>query len=244
MLSKLRFLSFEVGTECDLSAQHPYCPVNRLERHAASVGLPPLPDATIVEFVSCARALGFSGLVAFHYYNEPLLSRDRIDALTSAITSVEPAQRFALWTNGCRLKIDDCFWLAQFAAVYITAHQPERRQVFNSLQDALPDKIKIMPGGHDERGAVYDIAPKMTGGPCWRPTNTELIVDYFGELHLCCVDWRAGEKIANLQTDQADVAIHKWTAAADAAREGKPEVCRRCQRLQRSPVVTREEYRL
>lgn len=244
MLAKLRFLSFEVGRECDLAAQHPYCPVNRPERHSASAGLPPLPDAAIIEFVSCARAMGFSGLVAFHYYNEPLLSRDRLDALIAMILAAAPGTGFSLWSNGQRLAPGDAAWLNKFAAVHITAHNRDRQQFYNALQIALPGKVKIMPGGHDDRGSVYDVALKLFPSPCWRPTVTEMIIDYFGELHLCCVDWKAAEKIANLQTDPAGEAIRKWVDAAAAAREGRPEVCRRCRNLRRSPFVAGEDYRL
>jgi hypothetical protein len=246
MLSKLRFLSFEVGRECDLAAAHPYCPVNRPERYANSAGKSPLGDNSIVAFTCHARSQGFNfkGLVAFHYYNEPLLSRERIDKLLDHFAHALPQQQFALWTNGNALRAEDKEWLGRFAAVYVTAHNQDRRQFFEALKLALPDAVKIMPGGHDDRGSVYDVLPKLCPAPCWRPTVTEMIVDYLGELHLCCVDWKAAEKIGNLQTDNFETCLRNFAEAARLAREGAPEVCRRCRNLRRSPFVAVENYNL
>lgn len=247
-LDRLQLLSIELGAACNLAGAHPYCPTNQPERFARADarGVGPLPDDAAAAFVLAARARGFDGLVAFHYYNEPMLQLPRALALMDRIGRAAPDQAFALWTNGTLLDPDDAAWIPRFARVFITGHDPQRIPIYRALEARYPGVVSVRPGGHDQRGMVYGTTPGAPR-PCWRPTVVELPVDARGEVHLCCVDWRADEPLGNIQTDPHDAVLDAWTsAAARVARAGNdcPLVCRRCAALRRSPLARRPEYQL
>lgn len=74
-LSQTTIISFEIGSECNLSAVHPQCPINLRKMNAKKE---PVTIEDILQAITEAEQLGFRGSVAFHNYNEPLLYIDRI----------------------------------------------------------------------------------------------------------------------------------------------------------------------
>jgi sulfatase maturation enzyme AslB (radical SAM superfamily) len=238
-LNQLQLLSLEVGDACNLAHAHRYCPVNRPERHK---GGEPWTDDQGIDFLRAALWRGFRGLLAFHYYNEPLLSLDRLFALQ--LRAQELGVGSAIWTNGTLLDDLAHDWIGRFARVFVTDHDPRRRGWLREFQAKHPNIVAIKAGGHDCRGQVYESRAALRPKPCWRPTVTEIPVDFCGQVHLCCIDWRGDTPIGNIRTDPHEEILDRWEQLAAAAVRGEIDICRRCQRLPRTCMIHSQDHRL
>jgi sulfatase maturation enzyme AslB (radical SAM superfamily) len=239
MLSKLQLLSLETGPACNLATAHPWCPVNRPERHG---GGEPATDEQMIAFLAAAVGRGFCGLVSFHYYNEPLLYLERCLRLAGEAKTLGLGA--AIWTNGALLDDLADGWIGAFRRVFVTDHDPARRAWLEAFRDRHEPIVAIKPGGHDCRADVYSARPALRARPCWRPVVTELPVDCFGSVHLCCVDWRGEQRIGDIRAEDHDEIIDRWIAAAADAARGELEICRKCQGLPRCPIIPTQEKRL
>lgn len=246
MLEGLQLLSFEIGRVCNLAGAHRYCPVNHDDRHRQGKGgeaLPGLTDDEIIDFARVCLGAGFQGLVAWHYYNEPMLSLPRILRLGLRLRDVGLGA-MAIWTNGELIDREDLGWLDAFAKVYITDHNPSRRALYQSLVVGYPGRVHLKPGGHDCRADVYAADPLTVARPCYRPQTTELVVDYVGDLHLCCTDWRAECWIGNVRDDREEDLLERWGTACAMAEAGQLEICKKCQAMRRHVAIHSPTHRL
>lgn len=224
------FLILELTDRCNLGGVHTACPNRSPERWTT---LPHERTLTDEEWVRIAERMylefGFSGATGLHYYCEPLIEQDRLLSIIARIRARVPQSSFVLWTNGTLLPAD-CSDLAVFSQVHVSDYTrdgfPPRNMA--ALRAACP-RVQIHPGTLDRRlqhlTAEHD-------APCLRPF-TEFIVDHFGNVHLCCYDWRGEATMGNVlaepleriverfQSARAAMAGHRMTADAPAA-------CRRC----------------
>lgn len=240
----LQLLSFEIGRVCNLAAPHPWCPANEHSRHSVTGcnGLVQgLADCDILDFAKSCKARGFAGLVAWHYYNEPMMHLDRILALGCQLREI--GLSMGLWTNGTLIREDDLEWIEHFELVWITDHSPERREIYRRMIERFPGRVFLRPGGHDDRKLIYENRAQRCL-PCWRPAVLEMIVDFVGDLHLCCADWRGECSIGNIRRDNHGEILDRWERSAAAAAAGELTICAKCQALAKSPAMHDEEFRL
>ena len=205
-MNGVRILSIEAGPKC--SRAHEWCPVTRLGDRK-QVMTPDIADAIIRE----ALARGFTGEVAFHYYNEPTLYQAFIREVEARL----PKVRYLLWTNGDALT-------QSFAELF-------DRIVVTDYGDlgTLPDHpcIGVIPCEPDQRASIYDSPVVRDRVVCFRP-SFELPVDCEGRFHLCCEDWAGTVDMGSIDDipgafDQASVARSLLADGTDC-----PDVCRRC----------------
>ena len=228
-LRMLQILEFELGSKCNLGHLHPLCPNLHPERYGMLDVSRELDDETIIRTATQAYAeMGFTGMVGWIYYNEPLMQADRMFHLMREIKWRNPQARYILWTNGMLIP-EDCEPYRQFSEIVVTNYNESSRRGFERLK-ARGIASKLIGGGLD--GRLADVAPCDPNAPCLRPF-VELIIDNHGNTHLCCYDWRGRGTLGNvLSTDFATLA-RRWrdqlpkiagrTMAADA-----PDVCRKC----------------
>ena len=235
-MQRLQLLSFEIGRTCNLAADHPWCPVNFMARPEGEIS-----DVDILVFAGACQTHGFRGLIAWHYYNEPMLEFSRVIRLSDSLREIGLPS--GLWTNGSLIDPDDLSWVQHFSRIWITLHDPERREIYRKVEEAAPGRVTIVPGDHDSRLQAYS-AGEISCPDCWRPLHLELIIDNGGEAHICCADWKAESWIGNIRKDHADMIYFRWKAAAIKASCGLMPVCRRCARLEKSPALLDKEFRL
>lgn len=227
-LRMLQMLEFELGDRCNMAHLHPKCPTSSPERWELLQTTRALDDDTIVRCaVEAYRDLGFDGLVGWIYYNEPLLQADRMFRLMDRIRQLVPTARFILWTNGTLIP-EECERFQQFEQIVVTNHGPDSIAGSERLL-ARQINHKVMPGTFDDR--LHQIQPADCNAPCLRPF-VELIIDHYGNSHLCCYEWRGRATLGNVWDGFASVAA-KWRSmlplisghrmAADA-----PAACREC----------------
>jgi hypothetical protein len=221
-MDKLQLLIFEIINKCNYAGIHPKCPVNREDRYKVREVL---PDDTIVGFAEFAKSNGFNGYVAWHYYCEPTLNLPRIYNLTPKIRNL--GLRTLLWTNG-----SNPFDSSYFDKIIVTEHTPVKL-----------DASKIVISDLDDRIQIYDMDMIDSLRSCYRPLSIEMIIDYYGDLHLCCGDWKNKCDIGNIQDGNWDKLLHMWDVHTALAVDGSLEICRQCRMLPKSPIVG-EEYKV
>lgn len=226
-LSRTSLLSFELGDDCNMKQLHPKCPINHRKYQKCSQRL---TVQTIVSSIRQAFQLKFTGYVAFHYYNEPLLYRDEIIDVMDAV----PEGRYMLWTNG--LLLDPCVEnntiLRRFDYICITCYDSSLRPFFEQIRE-FHGHVDIFDWEFDDRLKIYTNNPGNKIG-CKRPLF-ELPIDCYGNVHLCCFDWNNQYEIGNINDTRLEDIIKGPYQKVLKLSEGKildyescPDICKRC----------------
>ena len=223
-----QFLIFEICRECNFGLRHPKCPNSNPARCKHCDCSAPMTDDQIIATAKEAYGLGFRGLIGWHYYNEPLMDADRMFALMERIKREIPAARFVLWTNG-RLTPKNPEALEKFRAFELAWVTKYDALDYSRIKKVIPKAI-FCQWALDNRISDPLARPRMDG--CGR-VFTEIIFDFFGNAHLCCLDWRGESRLGNLhaipfkeilekiQVIRQAVGVNPMTSAA-------PEACTRC----------------
>ena len=235
------YLSIEICRECNLGGLHKRCPNMHPDRYAAMPHEAPVSDGQLIAIVhEMYRRYGFQGRVAFHYYNEPLMAAPRMWSLMAAITVAVPEATFALWSNGTLLP-EDCSDFTRFAEIHITDYQLAEHRAVNlsALKKACP-YTQVHRWGFDDRIVVRIPPSEVSYAPCHRPF-TEFVIDYYGNVHLCCYDWRGLASIGNVQETPLGALVAKWQEVREqigrpVMAPESPDACLVCK--MRSPGIT------
>lgn len=222
-----QYLIFEISAQCNLAGAHlRYCPAGRPDRYGDLDRSRPLTDEAIVETAAAAHHLGFAGLIGWHYYCEPMLAWPRIRRMIAAIREETPVEGFVLWTNGYRLADLSPDELRLFRQIVVTNYD-------GADWDWLADRagraveVRILAPRFDGRAA----SPAGAPGPCYRPYN-ELVLDHYGNGHLCCWDYCGAISLGSLWDSRGFAGIVREfcrlrnvliRSPLDA-----PEFCQRC----------------
>lgn len=201
-----QFLIFEISDKCQLGDVHPACPNKHADRYRLLDTSGPLTDKEIVDIAAeMYMRHGFRGCIGWHYYNEPLLSQERILILAKEIKERVPEARFVLWTNGGHgIDINPaCIEAHDYVMVtdYGSQYAPQIGLISSHAKN-----LKVMKAAFDARLHI----PRNNGfAPCKRPF-VELVVDYYGNVHLCCHDWLGEVGIGNVKTSDLSDIVDRW----------------------------------
>lgn len=190
-LSKTNIMTFEIGNKCNLSKFHFQCPINiRKYKKMKQILTPDI----ITNIISEASYLNFNGFIAFHFYNEPLLEKEKI----LDIILRRPNQKYLLWTNGLLLDrtIKNNKFINLFSKVIITCYFENQKPFFYNMQKAYPQIHLIERYELDDRLQSYYRNHTNIWG-CKKPLF-ELPIDYYGNVILCCYDWNNSYEIGNV----------------------------------------------
>lgn len=203
-----QYLIFEITRDCNLGKLHPQCPNLHAERYGSLNVDEPVPDRKIVEVaVAMYREHGFRGRIGFHFYNEPTMASGRMWTLMDKIAAKVSEAGFVLWSNGTLLP-DDCSEFARFEEIHITDYQLKKHPVRNldALKRAQP-MTQVHRWPLDNR--LHGIGEEVSFAPCHR-MFTEFVVDYYGNVHLCCFDWQGQASLGNVQETPLGVLVAEW----------------------------------
>lgn len=226
MIKDLRYLCFELRPECNYTSRHPWCP-SICRQHGTG---PLITDDTIEKFILACQDRGFTGLVGFHFYSEPLLDIERILAFMERL----PSARYVLWTNGSLLEASSRGWLPRFAQVSISLYGEFEAARIAPIIARLSNCV-ANPAPHDRRIDIYNTKTVNCGG-CVRPAHVELPIDCWGDIHLCCTDYDNHIKIANIVTDEPHYCINMFEMLAREAELGMLSLCWACRSIH-SPAI-------
>ena len=227
-MDRTQLLSIEIGEGCNLAKEHTECPSAHPNRYRHLDTSRKMTDNMIVEIVRrMYRDFGFRGLVAWHYYNEPLCQRKRMFRLMDRLAVEVPEARFCLWTNGTLLP-RDLKPFAAFEQIVVTDYGSLNARRITSLIAANPN-VQVCRWGLDNR---LDMEGDVSRGGCGR-MFTEFVIDTYGNVHLCCYDWQGLGSPGNVHTRSLDDLVTRWQRTRDAVAMqpmmgGAPAVCHRC----------------
>jgi hypothetical protein len=230
-MQAMQFLIFEICRECNLGEKHHLCPSTDVRRYANLPQSGTLSDDKIVEIVKAMyREHGFRGLVGWHYYNEPLLAWKRLQLLMPRIRREVPESRFVLWTNGTIAPTAPDF-LTLFEKAYVTDYteQGTPPKHLGLIQRSVKT-VEVIRAKFDQR---KDAKRRHGNARCLRPF-TEFIIDYYGNVHLCCYEWQGVSSPGNVLIKPLDELVGTWQAWRKAIAHPKgmqaeaPVACREC----------------
>ena len=203
----LQLLMFELSAKCNLSTDHPLCPINDKRRWGQLDTRYRLDDETILRLAAKAyHDLGFLGLLGFHFYNEPLLSKDRMLELMRRIRARVPKSRFILYSNGTMIE-PPASELSLFEQVIITNYEGRD---FSFLKRVAPRLVVIDPALDNRRNPPETFNRQ----PCLRPF-VEMIVDCLGNVHLCSMDWQGKGSPGNVFTSDFAKIVSRFEEIRD-----------------------------
>jgi MoaA/NifB/PqqE/SkfB family radical SAM enzyme len=216
-----QYLILEIGPGCNLTRQHPLCPASR--DRWGDMPRRPVPDCLLVDIAVAAYGAGFTGFVGWHYYCEPLLYAERIKRLMEVIRARAQTARFTLWTNGTLLA-DQRDVARAHDEVVVTDYHGRADEYRRLVPDARIMRAEFdgrldPPACHDDR-------------PCLRPF-TEMVIDYYGGVHLCCYDWQGKALVGNVHDAPFSAILERWQAvrrqiAGRKMTDYAPEACKAC----------------
>jgi len=232
-IGRLTYLSFEINNECPLESVHPQCPRNIKDRYALSPSGDSITVDDIVGFyLYCSVHHGFRGRINLHNYNEPLATPGRIIEIMQRL----PGANFSMWTNGVLLEeTPECIWIIEHCAeVMVTKYPQTNIRALNSL-GAKFNQIKTQPGILDNR-ADEKVTPRYQPHlSCGRP-NFDFLIDYYGNGHMCCGDWRGEIILGNIKIDNYGDILLRWEESramlmrpmTEEVYRELPKVCKMC----------------
>jgi len=204
-LSFLETINFEINDECNLTNVHKRCPRNA-DRWKKLGRERPTSDEEFINFVKYCIDAEFGRRISPWYYNEPLSTPGRLTSLMDAL----PECKFNLWTNGTLLKGNEGI-LRRMDWIMVTRYKETDIKTLGSLMEDSRYNIVSKRGILDDR-INEDIEPhfKDKRTHCPKNTGSDIHIDYYGNLHICCMDWRGEIEIGNIQDDSPETLINKW----------------------------------
>lgn len=175
-----------------MAKDHPLCPTSDPKRWRFLDVRRKLDDETAIQLgVEAYKELGFQGLIGFHFYNEPLIAKERMLRVIHRIKEQVPQAAFVLWSNGNLIQAP-AEELDIFNKIFITNY---KNRDFSFLHKISPQFIEV-PENFDER---REITPAFSLKRCYRIFN-ELTIDAYGNVHVCCIDWEGHVSPGNVFT--------------------------------------------
>lgn len=228
-LSQTAMISFEINKDCNLKHIHKNCPINYRKIDQSSLTL---TTDKIVQSILEAKKLNFKGYIAFHNYNEPLLSKNEILNIIHRV----PTSKYLLWTNGLllnRSKMSENDFLKKFDKICITVYNKKDKDFFQEISERYHG-VKILEYELDDRKDAYTRQHKNLVN-CRRPI-LDIPIDYYGNVHLCYADWNNTFKIGNIMSTSlyevitGDIyqGLVKNSKRKLLDRTTCPEICKRC----------------
>lgn len=235
VLSQLQYLSFEISSNCNMSSAHAWCPINDPLRYPEHESHIVCSNESIINFAQAMYLRGFNGLIAFHYYCDPLINANRLLYLIQNIKNAIPRSEFILWTNGALLDNLSINWLSVFKQIMITLHNLTDKERLQNIVKDFPNTI-FHDNVHDDRSLIYD-CKTIKRDKCLRPLKIEMPINYYGNVRLCCSEFRGQVSIGNIQQENIDDVIDNFIETAKSAEKGIIPICWKCRALFKNTVV-------
>lgn len=245
----VRRIAFELSNRCPLADRHTRCPAH-LKRRDPPQNIPAGVVWSVLDGFK-ENVPGYSGLIYFHLYNEPLADPRLFDFVRLAARTL-PHSTIQITTNGWNYDqtIHDELAAAGVKVVRFSIYSNEDLKRFRALKKnrirtvivpttnpkffaADPDSAWV----HVLRQDIPDVyspgPPSKIPGRCLAPFK-QLCISSTGEVILCCMDWKRSVTFGNLVKNGGAIAtVLNSPAMAEAYRNNSAgrrnfKVCERC----------------
>jgi hypothetical protein len=196
-----QIVCFELGSGCPYAAKHAFCPA-----HTRKPMTEKLEDARIEELVrELYDVRGFTGLIGWHFYCEPMACQDRMWPLMERLKG---KARFLLWSNAERHLTSADPRLAQFEKIYLSLYNEQTGDEHRRAVDNVRAFCKDVETAREHDDGRLREQP-FVYGPCLRPF-LEMDVAYDGTVHACCHAWKWD--VGDLKKEKLEVVEKRWRA--------------------------------
>jgi hypothetical protein len=219
-------ITIELSNQCNMAHLHKECPLHgQKEKRWIS-------DDIVTGVFDFLESNKYSGFVAFHNYNEPLID-ERLIPFAKQLVKKCPSARPFILTNGLLLdqkKLDELV-SAGFKKIYVSCYSGSEHKRLKSLKAPSikykAKKIKKL----DKRLEGYEKSEKAIKKPCYSPLG-EIVIRCTGEVVLCCRDWKSIHVFGNLNEETLEAVLRKGTMQRAYKRLSKGnryfDICRIC----------------
>lgn len=226
-MEETNLISIEIGKGCDLAKVHTKCPISDVDRYGDLDISNPITDDKLIDIISQSYSMGFKGEIAFHYYNEPLLYADRVFSIIERVRDLFPESRFFLNTNGnfIHKHLDKMYY---FSTINLSNYEGKN---WDWLKEHLHKNasLRVFDFGLDSRKENFKNYRDTK--PCNRPYK-EFIIDYYGNAHLCCMDWKGQVELGNVVKGDFKMIFDKFVdyrkKIGSDPMDDAPDICKKC----------------
>ena len=226
-----RSVAIEISTDCNRTCN--YCP-NVLEGTPTEF----MSEETFNKVIKDLQSLKFSGIINYHFYNEPLLDK-RLPDFIRYVKKHLPSCVNRVFSNGDFLTLDlaDNLIDAGAADLNITIHDKDGEKLLKKLNPVLekyPGYVSLS-SLHNKpllnRGGAIEVDLLDKKDTCTDPLGV-LQVDYKGNVLLCCNDYYRKHSFGNISNKKI-YQIWQGDEFSSLRRElrrgiAKLEICRVC----------------
>jgi len=222
-------VEIEINSKCNRKCV--YCPNSKYNR-----GNNYMKEALYEKIINDLQVIKFKGLLSTHFYGEPLL-HPKLTSLIEYTKKKLPDCKLKIFTNGDFLtkKIYMSLVKAGVDEFLITAHDSNALSKSKKLKMLLKDKSRIIIQTIDgvykmNRGGLLDIKPGKI--ECCNYPSKYLVINYKGEVVLCCNDYFCKYVFGDLKKEDI---INIWNKkefqkVRTELKSGifKFEICKKC----------------
>lgn len=203
-------IAIETTTYCNLRCK--FCPNSKYER-GLKKNKKTMDTNLFKKIINELSEINYRGQILFHFYGDPLTDKRIIDLVSYARKKL-PKARLQINTNGFLLTIPlyKALLKAGIDSFLITRYETEPPAVKKLLEylkrrARKENKIKYRTLGYDiglsNRGGEIKVETSIDfDRPICIYPNNSLIVDYLGNIILCCNDYHSSIIFGNLKNEK------------------------------------------
>jgi len=229
--------SVEIETDASCNRRCDYCPLSMVETRTGRMS-----KELYHKIIRDLKMMNFSGILSFHFYNEPLLD-ERLESFIAYASKQIPDATPMIYTNGDKLTKDRVHSLVDSGTdiIHISIHDSEIEnkitKLLLELEPELNKKIQLERYYEDEkalsnRGGAVQLAEsrEKTDFRAGCDYITQLTVNYEGNTALCCNDFF----VTNGHGSLKDLSVAEiWKRSAKKRRDiflgnYQSEICQKC----------------
>lgn len=224
IFAKTERISIELSNLCVYSRYHKKCPLSKAKAPRI------LPEKIVFHILDTCEKYNFSGIMAFHTYNEPGID-PRLMMFIKKTKEMLPGSKIILQTNGFYLDqtLAEEFQKNGVYIIRISAYDKKEYQRLSKIKLEIPVIVKMVE--LDDRLSALNFLNTLSRQPCYAPFN-EIIVTNEGKISLCCMEWQRKYIFGDLNKQALEEVLQdkKMQAVYDKLSEGCRilSVCRKC----------------
>ena len=225
LLPQIQRISFELSNICNYSFCHKKCPASKVTMRKT------LPTFVVRKILMELATIGYSGAIAFHRYNEPLID-PRLFSLIQLVKETCPQSKILVLTNGFYLtqQMADDLGDLDIWVLAVSAYSKSEFSRLSKIQTSLP--YKVFYSVLDNREDIYTSRPLDLNAACLAPLR-DLTINVDGNVCLCCMDWQNRHEFGDV-SHQTLTEIINSSSCLEVAKElnrsvRRLDICRRCQ---------------
>jgi 8-amino-3,8-dideoxy-alpha-D-manno-octulosonate transaminase len=240
-------IDIEINGNCNMACS--YCPNSMEDRKH----LGEMPPELFSKIINQLRSLNYSGKISFHFYNEPLLSKN-FDNYVKQVKRELPLCHIELYTNGTKInskeRLDELLEMG-IESFVITKHEGIKKLKVLDLIEELPEseKIKFLIEKHEELylvnrgGLLKGIGKKNVSNktPCHIP-SIMMAITVDGNVLPCFEDFKETLVMGNVKNSHIkDIwSLPRYVEFREDLLKGhrtKYDICRDCNRENQSMIT-------